>query len=343
MWGGIIGSTVLVAIAGTLGVMHWLNQTALNGNPNVKTTNTISANPNFLVAAEKEFSQIPSVPAGQFNHGGSSTWVPIRQQLNLVIPKLLPNFRLRYTQPVDGKPNSQKGIAMLIDNQLAFSESSRSVKPEEHQQAQQKGFTLKEVAVAIDGIAIAVNHNLNISGLTVSQLKDIYTGKITNWRRVGGPNLTIIPLSRQNGGTSDFFQENVLDKQPFARNVKNVGNTTQAIQLLKQIPGGIFYASAPEIVEQCTIKSVPIGRDKNNFIPPYQEPLVSISQCLTGRRNQLNITAFRNGNYPITRNLFVIVKQNNQIEQQAGETYANILLTSKGQELIQSAGFVPIR
>lgn len=73
-------------------------------------------------------------------------------------------------------------IRMLIENQLAFSQASRSLKDEEIQRAQQRGLTLKEVPVAIDGIAIAVHPDLPVSGLTITQLKDIYTGKISNWR-----------------------------------------------------------------------------------------------------------------------------------------------------------------
>jgi phosphate transport system substrate-binding protein len=57
----------------------------------------------------------------------------------------------------------------------------------------------------------------------------------------------------------------------------------------------------------------------------------------------LNSQDFRNGNYPITRNLFVIIKQNGQSDQQAGEVYANWLVTSQGQELIEKAGFVRIK
>ena len=72
---------------------------------------------------------------------------------------------------------------MLLNNQLAF---DHAVKDKEYQQAQQRGFKLEEIPVAIDGIAIAVNPNLNIPGLTLSQLKDIYTGKIAgNLARVG--------------------------------------------------------------------------------------------------------------------------------------------------------------
>jgi phosphate transport system substrate-binding protein len=57
----------------------------------------------------------------------------------------------------------------------------------------------------------------------------------------------------------------------------------------------------------------------------------------------LNAAAFRSGDYPITRNLFVILKENGQADQQAGEAYANWLLTPQGQELIEKAGFVRLK
>jgi phosphate transport system substrate-binding protein len=72
-------------------------------------------------------------------------------------------FVLRYTQTTNEKPGSGTGIKMLIANQLAFSQSSRSIKPEENAQAQQKGFSLKEISVALDGIAILKDYQIKIS------------------------------------------------------------------------------------------------------------------------------------------------------------------------------------
>ncbi|MEH2221714.1 PstS family phosphate ABC transporter substrate-binding protein [Nostoc sp.] len=287
---------------------------------------------------------VPNLPEGTFNYGGSTTWAPIRKDVDSVLESLCPQFTLRYTQPASGQAGSGTGIRMLIDNQLAFSQSSRSVKAEENTEAKQKEFSLKEIPVAIDGIAIAVNYNLNIPGLTVAQLKDIYTGKITNWQQVGGPNLPIKIYSRNKeaGGTVEFFIENVLNKENFGTNVSYVGTTTEAVRKVAANSGAIYYASAPEVVPQCTIKSLPLGRISGQFVPPYQQPVVSPSEC-PSKRNQLNSQAFRSGDYAITRNLFVIVKQNGQTDQQAGEAYANWLLTPQGQELIEKAGFVRIK
>lgn len=189
---------------------------------------------------------------------------------------------------------------------------------------------MNEIPVAIDGIAIAVNPNLNIPGLTVAQLKNIYTGKITNWQEVGGPNLSIIPLSRSKeaGGTVEFFLENVLNKENFGTKVSYIGTTTEALRKLTSSPGGIYYASAPEVVSQCMIKPLPLGHTSGQLVTPYQKPYIPPSECPT-KRNQLNAQEFRSGEYPITRNLFVIVKQNGQPDQQAGEAYANWLTTSQ--------------
>lgn len=292
----------------------------------------------------ESFASVQNVPSGLFNYGGSTTWAPIRGKVDPVIQSVWPQFRLRYTDPTTGAPGSGSGIKMLLNNQLDFSQSSRPIQDEEYKQAQARGFILKAIPVAIDGIAIAVNPNLNIPGLSVAQLKDIYTGKLTNWNQVGGPNLPITPYSRrlEEGGTVEFFAENVLEDEKFGTNVQFIPTTTQALREVAKNLGGIYYASAPEVVPQCTVKSLPLGRKLDELIPPYQQPFVPISQCPT-QRNQLNAAAFQSGQYPITRRLFVIVKENGQSDQQAGEAYVNLLLTAQGQTLITEAGFVSIR
>jgi len=281
---------------------------------------------------------------GTFNYGGSTTWAPIRKDVDSVLQQICPKFILRYVQPPTENPGTGTGIEMLIANQLAFSQSSRSVEGKENLEAKNKGFSLQEISVAIDAIVIAVNPKLNISGLTVNQVQGIYTGKITNWQEVGGPNLPITPITRlkEAGGTVEFFIENVLKKASFDKNVSYVGTTTEALRKVANTDGAIYFASAPEVVPQCNIKTLPIGRSSQQLIIPYQEPYVPPSQC-PNKRNQLNTQVFRNGDYPITRNLFVIVKKNGQTDEQAGTAYANWLLTNQGQELLEKAGFIRIK
>mgnify|MGYP002777020526 FL=1 len=290
------------------------------------------------------FNTVQNVPSGLFNYGGSTSWAPIRLSVDSAIQAARPEFRLRYVDPVGIAPSSSTGIKMLLDGQLDLAQSSRPILDQEYNQAKQRGFALKQIPIAIDGLAVAVNPNLDIPGLTIDQLKSIYSGNINNWKQLGGPNLPIEPFSRpaNSGGTVELFVENVMQGQAFSANVQFVPTTTEALRRLAASPGGIYFASAPEVVPQCTIKPVPIGRKSGEFVPPYQEPFVPLSQC-PGKRNQLNVQAFQSGKYPITRNLFVVIKQNNQTEQQAGEAYAQFLQTQQAQQLIEQAGFVRIR
>lgn len=310
----------------------------LGGSSKPSSTNSTSQTP------VESFAKVQNVPSGLFNYGGSTSWAPIRGDADQAIQVARPEFKLRYVNPTGVPPSSDAGIKMLLDGQLTFAQSSRPLLESEYNGAKQRGFNLQQIPVAIDGLAVAVNPNLNIPGLTLDQLKSIYTGTTTNWKQLGGPNLPIKPYSRPNnsGGTVELFVEDILGGQGFGANVEFVPTTTQALQKLAGSPGGIYFASAPEVVPQCKIKPLPLGRKAGELVPPYQEPFVPALEC-PGKRNQLNIQAFQNGSYPITRNLFVVVKQNGQIEQQAGVAYANLLLTSQGQELIAKSGFVRIR
>jgi len=290
------------------------------------------------------FASVQNVPTGLFTYGGSTSWAPIRLAVDSAIQGVRPEFRLRYLEPSTGDRGSGSGIKSLIDGQLTFAQSSRPVEDQELTRAKQRGFDLKQIPVAIDGLAIAVNPNLNIPGLTVEQLRSIYTGKTTNWNQVGGSDIPIKPYSRRinDGGTVEIFVQDILGGQGFGSNVEFVSTTTQALEKVANSLGGIYYASAPEVVPQCSIRALPLGRTQKEYIAPYQEPFVSPKEC-PNKRNKLNIEAFQSGTYPITRNLFVVVKQNGQIEQQAGLAYANLLLTEQGQELITQTGFVKIR
>jgi phosphate transport system substrate-binding protein len=240
---------------------------------------------------------------------------------------------------------------MLLEGQLSFAESSRPIKDSEYDVAARRNFRLKAIPVAIDGIAIAVNPDLKIEGLTIEQLKGIYTGQITNWQQVGGPDLPISPISRppDSGGTPELFKEVVLGNQPFGSHVRYVGDTTTGLQRVGNslgaggVPGGIYYASASEVVGQCIVKTLPISRHQGaEFVAPYQTPPVSVSNCST-QPNQLNIDAIQNDIYPLTRRLFVVIKQDGGLDEAAGEAYANLLLTPEAQQLVRQAGFVPIR
>ncbi|WP_442946797.1 PstS family phosphate ABC transporter substrate-binding protein [Nostoc sp. WHI] len=300
------------------------------------------------LAGKKAHSDLSSIiaPEGTWLYGGSTSWALIRQYVDPKIKKAHPQFELRYTDAINATPGSGTGIRMLLEGQLSFSQSSRPIADREYQQAQQRGLSLKQIPVALEGLAIAVHPDLSIPGLTLGQIKDIYTGKITNWNQVGGLDLKITAYSRrfEDGGTVEFLVDNILGKQKLGSNVVYVHDTTDGLRKLASDRSGIYYASAPEVVPQCMIKALPIAKQGNTFVAPYIEPLIKPEQC-PNQRNKLNIDAFKTGQYPITRQMFVIVKQNNSgsLEQQAGEAYANMLLTTQGQKLMNEVGFVRIR
>lgn len=324
------------------GGVWWLFQTAGAGLGGL-FANRDRLTQDAASSTAETFAQVPA-PEGLFSYGGSTAWAPIRRDVDPAIQAALPAFTLRYTNPVTGTPGSGSGIRMLLEGQLALAQSSRPVKSEEYEQAKQRGFSLRQVPVALEGIAIAVHPSLPIAGLSLTQLREIYTGKLTNWNQVGGPNLPITPYSRrlEDGGTVEFFVANVLENQALGGNVRPVYSTTDALRQLSRNPGGIYYGSAPEVVPQCTVKPIAIARQGTDYVPPYQEPLIPVAAC-PAQRNQLHLEAFKSGAYPITRQLSVIIKQNGQIEQQAGEAYVNLLLTDQGQALIRQAGFVNLR
>ncbi|WP_445635896.1 Phosphate ABC transporter substrate-binding protein [Nostoc sp. DSM 114161] len=339
--GLIIGKVLTLIVIG--GLLWWLLKPNLLSR---SSSNLYSSNQSVNASSSEKsnFQTIADVPSGSFNYGGSTAWASIRQLVDSQIQSDRPELRLRYVDPTKNSPGSSSGIRMLLDGQLDFAQSSRPLTDEEQAIATQRGFTLEQRRVGIDGIAVVVNPSLKVPGLTVDQLQQIYSGQITNWEQVGGPNLPIIPFSQrpENADTVIFSSNNNLKGQAFGSNVKYVYSTTEAVRQLSKTPGGLYYASARSVIPQCSVKALPLGRTSSELIPPYREPLVSPENCLR-QRNQVNIEAIRNGSYPMTAEMFVIIKQNKGREQQIGDAYAKLLLTEEGQKAIEQAGFVGVR
>lgn len=297
--------------------------------------------------APKCFVDVVNVPKGTWLHSGSTTWAPIRGLLNPEIERIFPDFHLVYTTHPDKPPGSETGIQMLLDGQISFAESSRPLNEEELRQASMRGIQLKQDAIAIDAIAVAVHPDLPIPDLTLEQLKEMYTGKIDNWKQVGGPDLEIKLYTRSSdSGTTDFFQSYVLGEAQFSNRILEIDTPTLAVRKLNQPDdiGGIFFATASQLVAQCEIKTLPLRRTaKNPPVPPYQDPPIAPENCHRDRHNTINLDAFQNNQYPIVRRIFLITRQDNSVDKQAGEAYYTLLLTEEGQQLIKQAGFIPIR
>ncbi|MEM0979841.1 MAG: substrate-binding domain-containing protein, partial [Cyanobacteria bacterium P01_H01_bin.58] len=125
--------------------------------PSTPSSTAPNAIPTGGNSVSSTLAEVQGIPSGLFSYGGSTTWAPIRGIVDPVLQQVQPAFKLRYVDPIGAPPGSGTGIAMLLANQLAFAQSSRPVKADERQQAESQGYSLKEIPVALEGIAIAVN------------------------------------------------------------------------------------------------------------------------------------------------------------------------------------------
>ncbi|MEM9150263.1 MAG: PstS family phosphate ABC transporter substrate-binding protein [Cyanobacteria bacterium P01_F01_bin.3] len=319
----------------------WLQKRGfIGGGSNSAETSPASTTASNSNGAQSvaSFGDVDNVPQGTFAYGGSTTWAPLRGAVDPLIQSAVPSFQLVYKDA----SSSSAGIQLLTDGELDFAQSSRPLNSTEKRRAQQAGIELQEIPVALEAVAIATHLDLNIPGVTLAQLKGIYTGNITNWQEVGGPNLPIEPTSRSaDGGTVQYFQEDVLDGDAFSSDLRTLGTTTEALRFVSNTPGSIYFASAPEVVGQCTIAPLPVGESAQQIIPPYRQPYVNPSDC-PARRNQLNLEAFQSQTYPLLRPLYVALRKDDAVSAQAGTAYVNMLKTQEGQALLLQAGFVPL-
>jgi phosphate transport system substrate-binding protein len=281
-------------------------------------------------------TEVTDVPQGIFFYSGAMASAGIRSQDTLAqITKAQPQFQITYEDPLVVPPDSGVGIQMVIDGTISFSESFRPLKQSEYDLAQSRGFKLKQIPVATSAISFYVNPNLNIPGLSLEQVEQIYSGQLTNWKQVGGPDLPIVPISQDpdaKASTSFLLQSVPGSEKKFGRSVKIVRDTTNAIRKVAQTPGAIGYGAQPLVVNQSTIR--PIGLSKRNS-SNYVSPVTA--------SGEINKQAILDGSYPLIRRIFVILREDGEIDELAGRAYVNLLLSREGQALIDKAGYVSIR
>jgi phosphate transport system substrate-binding protein len=323
---GGLGLALLLAVAGgTYFLWRNLSKTST-------ADNRISTPSN--VQLSNLMQEVQGVPKGLFSYGGAHTFAAFAARgMNSAIAQAHPSFQLRYTEPLNKNPGSGTGIEMLINKHISFSQSARSLKDTESREAKTRGFQLNEVPVAFDGIAFYTHPDIDLASLSLDRVQAIFMGKVTNWQMVGGPNLSILPISVDPKLTSTiqalFEGMKGASLSPRAEIVRDY---TTAIRKVKATPGAIAYASASLIMGQQGIHVLNLAKARSN---KYIKVLTD--------RNQVNEAAFRDGTYPFTRRLFVIIRQDGTLDEQAGKAYANLLLSNEGQQIIRKSGFVPIR
>lgn len=136
--------------------------------------------------------EVRKVPDGIFNYGGAVLFASLTTSgTHQAMTASHPNFRLRYTEPRDGKPGTKKGITMLIDGELSVAQIGLPLRDADYSRAKERGFAIEQIPIAIDGIVFYTHPDINIPGLSVDQLQAIYKGEITNWKEVGGDDILL--------------------------------------------------------------------------------------------------------------------------------------------------------
>jgi phosphate transport system substrate-binding protein len=277
------------------------------------------------------------VPDGQFFYGGTMGAAALRSSDVLNEIKVAhPEFHLRYLDPLVAPPDSAMGIKMLIKGELSFAESQRPLSDAEFKRARMRGFSLKQIPVAMTGSAFFTHPALQIEGLSLDQIQDIYTGKITNWKQVGGPDMPIVAVSQdydRTGSTMSLVLQRLpIERQLLGKKVKIVRDTTATIRTVSQTPGAIGYGTQALVVNQKTVRLMGLAKWRSqNYVRPA---------TTDGRPNK---KVLRDGTYPLMQRIFVIIRQDETLDELAGIAYANLLLSQKGQHLIDRAGYQPIR
>lgn len=218
---------------------------------------------------------------------------------------------------------SGTGIAALINGTTDICMSSRDVKEEEREQAKAKGKELVEHPVAMDGLAIVVNPANPVESLTIEQLGKIYTGAVTNWNQVGGPDQPIQVLSRESSsGTYIFFQEHVMDKKNYTEQARLLSATSAIVQSVQTDAWTIGYVGLGYAHNAGgKVKVLTIKKDETS-------PAVVPSEATV-----------HSGEYAIARKLYFYTAG---APTPAQQDYIAFCTGPEGRAIVQESGYIPL-
>ena len=247
---------------------------------------------------------------------GSDTTLPLSQKAAENFMKANPSKSVVVTGGGSGV-----GISALIDGTTDIAQSSRKIKFAEKQKLNEGGKTAKEVIIAYDALAIVVHPSNKVTNLTREQLEGIFTGKITNWKDVGGEDLKIIPYSREtSSGTYEFFKESVLKNKNYVNGIMSMPATGAIIQSISQTKGAIGYVGLAYLNED--VKAIHVSYDKGaNYVEP-------------------SVANAKNETYPVVRPLYYYyeAKSENKVKP-----FIDFILSSEGQKIVSEIGFVTLK
>ena len=260
---------------------------------------------------------------------GSDTMVNLAQKWAEVYMKTNPNVSIQVTGGGSGT-----GIASLINGTVNLANSSREMKDSELETAKQKGITPLALEVALDGIAVIVHPDNKIDNITIQNVSDIFSGKITNWKQLGGSDMMITLYGRENSsGTYEFFKEHVLGKDKDGKQI-DYSPATQVLQgtaalgeaVARDIKG-IGYGGVGYFALRNDVKILHIKKEDSS-------PAISPSE-----NGKVNYNVIWTGEYSISRYLYCITNG-----QPSGElkNYIDFILSYEGQKLVESMEYIPL-
>jgi phosphate transport system substrate-binding protein len=254
--------------------------------------------------------------AGTVTVKGSDTMVVLGQRWAEEFMKKKPGATIQVTGGGSGT-----GISALINGTTDVCEASRAMKDAEKKQlAEKAGAPPIETTVAKDGLSVYVNDTNPLTELTMDQLKQIFTGKVDNWKAVGGPDSKIIPYSRENSsGTYVFFKEHVLQNADYTPRAQAMPGTAAVVNAVAKEKFGIGYGGAAYAKG---IKVLKIKKDdKSTAIAPEDATI-------------------KNGTYPLSRPLFFYTRANPSADIKA---FVDWVLSPEGQGIVTKVGYFPIK
>ncbi|HQC62295.1 MAG TPA: phosphate ABC transporter substrate-binding protein [Candidatus Marinimicrobia bacterium] len=207
------------------------------------------------------------------------------------------------------------GIASLIDKTCDIATSSRAMKDEEIKNAVAKGVNPVAHIVAMDGIAVILHPSNKIKNLTVEQIRKIYTGKISNWKEVGGEDKKIVVLSRDTAsGTFEAFSKLALNDEKVRKDALMNASNQAIATTVEKTPGAIGYVGIGYISSK--VKAV------------------TVENVTCTKKNILTKT------YPLSRPLFMYT---NGKPKGVVKDFIDFILSEEGQELVETAGYVGLK
>lgn len=277
----------------------------------------------FIAGCGKQSAGTSSGKGAMVQIKGSDTMVNLGQAWAEDYMKAHPDANVSVTGGGSGV-----GIAALIQGATDVAEASRAMKDTEIAQARQHKIEPVETEVAMDALSVIVNPSNPVGKLTVDQLSDIFTGKITNWNQLGGPDEKIILLSRdKSSGSHVFFLEHIVRR----------GHDKGPEQYAKS---ALMLPSSQAIANQVATDKGTIGYVGLGYVDPKKHKAIAVAKTPAGPFVKPSIETAIDRTYPIARPLYWYTngKPSGQIK-----SLLDFVLSPDGQKTADKVGFAPIK